>query len=392
MAISPVAPTIDENGISAPSLVAILEYLQSQYKQIFGADVYLGADSQDGEFLGILAAAINDSNAAAVAIYNSFSPATAKGTGLSNVVKINGLSRKAASASTVDLTCTGVAGTLIRSGVVADEDGYKWDLPASVTIGPSGSVVATATCETQGSIAAAPNAVTEILTPTRGWQAVTNDSAATPGSDVELDGALRQRQSISTGLPSLSIMQGIVGAVANIRGVSRYKGYENDSDATDANGLPAHSIALVVDGGDADVIAQTIFTKKSPGTATHGSTNVTVTDAVGIPNVIDFYRPTVVAVQVSITIKALTGYLSTIGEDIQQAVADYINALDIGEDVYLTRLYTPANLSGAADAQTYDITALAIGKNGGAQSASNVTIAFDEAAGCVVTDVSIAVQ
>ena len=63
---SPTAPTIDEKGISAPSFAEILAYLQEAYRGIFGADVYLGNDSQDGQFIGIVATAINDSNAAAV--------------------------------------------------------------------------------------------------------------------------------------------------------------------------------------------------------------------------------------------------------------------------------------------------------------------------------------
>ena len=45
---SPTAPTIDANGISAPSFASILTYLQGKYRSIFGADAYLGNDSQDG--------------------------------------------------------------------------------------------------------------------------------------------------------------------------------------------------------------------------------------------------------------------------------------------------------------------------------------------------------
>ena len=100
---SPTAPTIDANGVSAPSFADILSYLQAQYRAIFGDDVYLGNDSQDGQFLGIVAKAIHDSNSALVAAYNSFSPATGQGNGLSNNVKINGLARLVASNSTVEM-------------------------------------------------------------------------------------------------------------------------------------------------------------------------------------------------------------------------------------------------------------------------------------------------
>lgn len=73
------APTVDENGISVPQYSDILTFMKTQYRAIHGDDAYLESDSQDGQFLAIVAAAINDCNAAAVAIYNSFSPATAQG-------------------------------------------------------------------------------------------------------------------------------------------------------------------------------------------------------------------------------------------------------------------------------------------------------------------------
>jgi len=52
--ITTTAATIDATGISAPSYEDILEYLRAQYQGIYGADVYLGNDSKDGQFLGIM--------------------------------------------------------------------------------------------------------------------------------------------------------------------------------------------------------------------------------------------------------------------------------------------------------------------------------------------------
>lgn len=391
MTISSVAAVVDSTGISAPALTDILDYLQSLYKQIFGEDVYLGADSQDGQLLGILAQAIDDCNSSAIAVYNAFSPTTAQGAGLSSVIKINGLERQGSTYSTADLTITGTAGTIITDGVAQDTAGYKWSLPASVTIGTSGSVVVTATCQTAGAIYADIGTITKILTPTRGWQAVSNATAASVGVSAEIDAKVRQRQSISTELPSQSVMAGIIGAVANITGVTRCVGYENVNDTADSNGIPAHSISLVVDGGDSATIAQTIANKKTPGTGTYGTTSEVVTGPDGIPTTINFYRPTLVEVQVTVTLAALTGYLSTIGSSIQTALVDYINSLSIGEDCYITRLYTPANLSGDSDSDTYDITGLTIGSNGGAQGSANVPIAFNEAAYCTTSDITISV-
>src|SRR5690348_1507892 len=148
MTITTTAPTISSTGISAPSYADILSFLQSKYQGIYGADVYLGSDSQDGQFLAVIAQAINDANSAAIAIYNSFSPATAQGAALSSNVKINGLARNVASYSTVDLLITGQAGTTITNGVVTDAANNRWSLPASVVIPSGGQVTVTATCQT----------------------------------------------------------------------------------------------------------------------------------------------------------------------------------------------------------------------------------------------------
>ncbi|WP_457832781.1 baseplate J/gp47 family protein, partial [Staphylococcus aureus] len=83
-----------------------------------------------------------------------------------------------------------------------------------------------------GAVSAPAGTITTINTPTRGWQSVTNPADAVPGAEVESDAALRSRQKISTAIPSLTVFEGIVGAVAGVSGVTRYRGYENDTNST----------------------------------------------------------------------------------------------------------------------------------------------------------------
>jgi hypothetical protein len=139
-------------------------------------------------------------------------------------------------------------------------------------------------------------------------------------------------------------------------------------------------VAVVIAGGDAGAIAQTIFDKKGPGTGTYGSTTEAVLDPFGVPKTVDFSRPTVVDMWVEIRIHPLASYTSAIGEALQQAVVDYGNGLDIGADVITTRLYLPANLFGAVDSATYEVTSIRIKKTGGVYGTADVVIAFDELA------------
>ena len=388
-----LSATVTAEGISAPDYQTILDTLTSYFQQIYGSDAYLEPDSKDGQMVALVALAIHDANNTAITVYNCFSPATGYGAALTSNVKINGIARKGATNSTVDLLLTGTAGTTITNGTVKDTNNVIWRLPASVVIGVDGTVTATATCSNSGAVAALAGTITIINTPTRGWTSVTNPAAATVGAPAETDAELRIRQGQSVALPSITPFEGVDGAIANVAGVTRHKLYENDTGATDSNGLPPHSISAIVDGGDVTEIAQTIRGNKGQGTATYGTTSVTVPDTYGNPHVISFSRSTDVPIFVAITLKVFTGYTSQIGEQIKQAVADYINGLTIGDDILLSRIYSPANLGvvSGGNARYYDITDLLIGKSSGSVSASNIDIAYDASASCSTANISITV-
>lgn len=388
-----LSATVTAQGISAPDYQTILDRLTGYFCQIYGTDAYLDPDSKDGQMVALVALAINDSNNTAISVYNSYSPSTAYGAGLASNVKINGISRKGATNSTVDLLLTGNAGATITNGSAKDANNVIWNLPASVSIGVDGTVTVTATCANTGAVAALAGTITSINTPTRGWTSVTNPTAATVGVAVEQDDELRVRQSQSVALPSLTPFDAVDGALANISGVTRHKLYENDTGSTDSNGLPEHSISAIVDGGDVTEIAQTIRGKKGQGVATYGKTSITVPDKYGNPHIINFSRSTDVSVYVSIELKVFTGYTSQVGEQIKQAVADYINSLTIGDSVLLSRIYSPANLGvvSGGNAKYYDITELLIGKSAGSVAAANITIAYDESASCSTDNVLITV-
>lgn len=388
MAISDLV-YVNQSGLHYPDYPTVLTYLQNEYRTIYGADTYLEADSQDGQWVAILALAMFDCMQVAAAVYNSFSPLTAQADALSRNVKINGIARLTASYSTADLTIVGQAGTIITNGQAEDTLSQKWNLPSTVTIPVGGSIVVTATAEKIGAVSAAAGSINKIATPTRGWQTVNNVAAATIGDPVETDAELRRRQTQSTMIPSLSVMEGIVGAVASLTGVNRYRGYENDTDTTNADGLPAHSIALVVEGGTTADIANAIAAKKTPGTKTVGTTSYTTYDQYNVSNVINFYRPTVATISVEVSITALTGYLSTYADAIKAAIVNYIAGLSIGDDIYITKLYVPANLSNTAEGLTFNVTQIRIKKNAGSFGTSNITLAFNEIANTALTDVTV---
>lgn len=388
--LASLAAVVSVAGISAPSYDDVYLSLVARYQAIYGSDVVLTADTQDGQWIGILAQAVVDVNAGAVAVYNSFSPSTAQGVGLSSVVKINGLAREASSFSSVPITITGTAGTTITNGAVEDDAGYVWLLPPTVIIPPSSSIIVTATCKTAGSVPAAIGAISKINTPTRGWLSVTNASAAAPGSSGESDAQLRQRQSVSTAISAKSPMDSIAAAVQNIAGVTRINYSENATGTVNSDGVAAHSICMVVEGGDATTIAQTIAAAKSPGTGTVGTLSEIILDARGIPTLIRFDVPTYERIVVNVSIKPRNGYTVAIGNAIVAAIADYINGLPIGTEVDLNNVISAA-IDGSGARSTFKIPpgTLTMAIYGTTPTAADIAIAFNESATCVAADVAL---
>lgn len=393
-----LAPTVGATGITAPAYSDVLLSLIASYQAIYGADAYVAADSQDGQWLAVLAAAINDTNMAIIATYNDYSPATAVGVGLSSVVKTNGITRQVPSNSTATVVLVGQSGSTITNGLVGDDQNLstEWSLPSPLSFPPSGTITTTATSLTAGAVTAGAGTLTVMLTPTSGWQSVTNPAAAFIGAPVETDYQLRQRQALSTELPSMTILQGIVGAILALPGVTAAAPYENPTNTTDANGLPPYSFSIVVVGGDVQSIVNAIGLKKSPGSVSYGNTSGVYTDSSGNSSTINYTVPAQQTIIVGVTLTPLTGYTSAITAKIQDAIAAYINGLGSGKSVLLNRLNVPANLAGPyaapaspTDSQTYEITAITAAISPASPGSSDVAITYAQIAECSPANVTV---
>ena len=373
------APYIDAAGLHIPRYQDILADNIQQAKLIYGQDIYLQNDSQDYQLLSALSVKQYDTLQALVLAYNNRSPSTAIGSGLDAVVRINGIARLPATASTATVTLTGKAGTVIRAGFVMDENKVRWALPDTVTIGTGGTIDVLATAAVKGPIVAGAGTINVIATPQAGWTSVTNTAAATPGRAVETDEELRARQAISTANPSQAPTAGIRGGIASVEGVLRSRVYENDTDQTDSNGLPPHSITAIVNGGDDYEIAYQIYLRKCPGGYTNGTTAVTIVDIKDETSVIRFSRPVMTDIFVNVTIKKLPGYTDDSG--IIQALVGFIGSLSIGDDVYISSLIGAALSSMQSLAvPTFTVVSVTAGKSADALSGNDIDIAYNELA------------
>src|SRR3954468_4173231 len=371
------APIIDQYGLTLPMLNDIHQWLREVFQSIYGTDIYIEPDSQDGQLIGVLTKSFHDYVSVINAVYQAFSPTTAQGVGLSRVVKINGIRRNASSRSQVDLRIVGIPGTIIENGVAEDVLGQQWALPTPVTIPLVAEMIVRGICTEEGSKEAPAHTITNIKSSLRGWQSVDNPEPAIVGMPVETDAQLRVRQSLSTEIPSRSLLEGMIGAVASIPGVFRYRGYENEDFGTNADGMPAHSFTMVVDGGDPVDIASAIRLKKAPGVITYGTTSQIVLDEIGIPHTIRFSRSRDVPIRAIVPVRAKGGYTTTIDSKLRTTVSDWVNNLHPGDDVELSQLITKATLDNhPAFAVERPVT---IGRLiGGTQVEDDLVVAFDE--------------
>lgn len=379
------APYIDDTGLHTNTYQDIIDYLVNGVKNIFGQDIYLGIDSQDYQMLSIFARAIYDEEQCAQVNYQSRSPlTTTNADAIDSLVTINGLVRKSASYSTVTLTLTGLPYTQITNGVVQSAAGDRFDLPANVTLGQTGTVTVVATAEDEGSIEALANTITTIVTPTYGWLTVNNPSPANVGQPIETTQELIQRQQASVALPSQTPKAGIEAGIYSVEGVTDFKVYENDThdtvvyDTATNIGGPANSITCVVEGGNDNNIAQQIDLRKTPGCYTEGDVEIDVYDSSGSENKIRFFRPAYTDIYAEVTITPLTGYSSTVGDEIKQAIVDYISKFTIGNNLYASQIWEAA-LSVSPDLKPYfAITSVLIGTADDSLSTDNVIAGFKE--------------
>lgn len=343
---------ISTTGFSRKRLDILLEELNTEVKTIFGDNFNVSPESPDGQINGV----ISESNAAlwelAEEAYNASNPNAATGVGLSNLVQINGITRRPATFTKATLTLVGTNGTVIPAGsLVSTADTksiFATDTEATIPVGLSIDVEASAT--TAGPISALASTITVIDTPVTGWSSVTNAIDAEEGLYEETDVELRARRNKSVARDASSIIDAIFAEVLAVEGVTQLTVLENDTAIVDANGLDPYSVNVIALGGaDAD-IAKAIFNKKTLGAPSFGTTTVQVADSQGTDHPIKFSRPVEVDIYVIVNLTAFANYPSDGDAQIKQAIVDYTigelvdgRGFNLGENVIHSELYTPVN-------------------------------------------------
>lgn len=119
---------------------------------------------------------------------------------LDSIAATVGLTRKSATAAEADLTVVGTAGTIIpvdflfATAATAISENLEFAVTEDATIGEDGTAAVHVRCTETGTIGNVPsNSIVLMDSPMTGIETVTNEAAATGGTDAEKDDDLRQR-------------------------------------------------------------------------------------------------------------------------------------------------------------------------------------------------------
>ena len=324
-------PYIDAEGIHIPTYDDRMEYFQSEYKRIFGDDIYLGEETPDYQLLSVFSRCLDDMAALAVDAYNARNPYYAAGNSLDVLLALVGLNRKRATYSKVILTIKGEPRTSLPEGALAiDQVGYLWALDEAVTIPEEGSIDVPATCRTAGAIPAGIGTIDGIFSPTAGWESVINAAEAEMGLNKETDAEFRQRHAASHVKQNNGLKDAILAQLLSLDDVAFATIAVNDTNETDERGIPGHSICATVTGGEDEDIADVIYKNKSPGAGTFGNTSCTVDDGSGGTATVRFSRTSEVPVSVTINVSPNGRYSEDFNLRIRACIMADINSLGIG--------------------------------------------------------------
>lgn len=287
---------IGPTGLTTATRDELYTNLSAAMQTIYGDDINLASDTPDGQLLNNFIQVVLDVEDLLVQINAMFDPDQAVGVILDQRVAINGIQRQDGTFTLTNVTIT-VSQALNIFGLdqtdndvytVADNAGNKWQLVTSQTIAAPGSYVFSFQAQLPGAVLTVPNTITVPVTVILGVTLINNPTTYTSlGINEESDAVLKIRRQQSTSLSSQGYYAGLLAALKNINGVSSAFVYENTDSITDINGVPGHSIWVIVAGsGAAADIANAIYTKRNAGCGMFGATTFTITQVDGTPFVV----------------------------------------------------------------------------------------------------------
>jgi len=358
-------------GITIPEESAILAGVQADISTAFGGGVNPGLTTPQGQLAQSLTAIVGDKNDQVAQVVNLVDPDKAAGRWQDAIARIYFIDRNPASGTVVAATCTGLVGTVIPAGSLAqDLSGYIYASVVAGTVGTDGTVSIDFQCQTVGPIACPAGQLTRIYQQVIGWDTITNAAAGVEGVLEESRADFEQRRKLSVASNAVNSPQAIYGRVLAVDDVLDAYVIDNPQAVavnTGATNYPvkAHSIYVAVSGGEAVDIATAIWNKKSGGCDYNGTTSYAVQDMnYDVPRpqyVVSWVTPTPTPIFFHVMLASNPGLPTDISGLIKAAIVNAFNGADggsrarIASSIYAGRYYAGV-ASTNANVQILSIT------------------------------------
>jgi hypothetical protein len=282
---------INSTGLVTKTLPELIAEFTAAYQAIYGTDINLDSDSPDGQQMMIFLQAVKDCLDLLTQINACFDPDQAFGSTLDQRVGINGIQRQAGTYTvqniliTVDRACTlpGINTQPNDPYVVSDDVGNNWELVTEKVFAAAGSESLIFRAAEPGAVVSSPNTITTPVSVVLGVTTINNPTTYTIlGLAEETDAALKIRRQKAVSQAASSYKPSLEAALANISGVTGALVFENNTGTTDSNGVPGHSIWVIVEGSGADAdIANAIYQKRNSGCGMLGDVSYVITEVDG---------------------------------------------------------------------------------------------------------------
>ena len=313
---------IGVNGIVTQTLPEIISDITTDFQNTYGQNINVESNSPDGQMINILAQIKKDILDLCVQYYNNLDTERVIGIPQQILYKLNNCIIKAYTYSYVYVNVS-VSKSVNLQGLdadienpdgvgytVSDGNGNRWILAESQTLTVGTHTLNFRAAEI-GNVTATPNTITIMETVLAGVISVTNPAnnyitGATGESDSEF--RLRRNQTVSS--PSQGFEDALQGQLLNLDNVTQAKVYSN-RDSSTQNGIPAHTVWVIVEGGASADIGQAIYANIPPGIPMKGNEDVEVQRPSGNTETVYYDTPTAISLYVKMDVQWISGNIDT---------------------------------------------------------------------------------
>ena len=337
---------LHKRGFLAPTYEEILDSVEDDLMQRFGTDIVLTSNSNFGIIARLIAWRETLLIQELQKTYYSAYISTATESSLDRIGANLDLPRKVATPSFANIQIVTDDEYLIQAGEQFEtDDGVVFDLIKDVTTAKDSSgqyigVGVVQSVETGDFNNVLPNTITIVSNPDEDIISVTNPQKAAGGQDDEDDSTYRARlimENVAKPGPSTA---GIKSALMNLPGVRQVNVVENPNAEANQYGDPPYSVHIYVLGGKEQDIAQCLVDHVAAGITMAGTKQITAPDNTGTPQTVSFDFAKDKPIYATVQIRTNEEWNADEGvQDVKQAIADYVNNLLMGQEVYLTKIY-----------------------------------------------------